>query len=455
MPDGGRLLIIDDDRDFCADLATVFSAHLDTSVTYDGPSGLQDVERNGADVVLLDLDFGTGQSHGLEILERILELADPPQVIILSGSRDMQMVVRAIKLGAFHYVIKPADVSQLDNLIRQALRLRQGHYAVQALQEEVGRLTGNFIAGDDKTFALLRRIEKVAPTNTTVLITGESGTGKEMIARRIHDVSARRDKPMICLNCGAVPPELIESEIFGHAKGTFTGATSMRVGKMELAGDGDLFLDEIGESPVAFQVKLLRAIGEKVLVRLGENREIPVTARVLAATSENLEKAVGEGRFREALYYRLDRYRIEVPPLRERRGDIEPLALHFLGGFCRDFHRRIDGFSPVVMARFMSDPWPGNVRQLRNVIEAAVIDCEGSVITLADIRIKDRLSRRFGDGTKNYKEAAEKFQREFIRARLAETGGNVTRAAANCGMARQQFQKKMSKLGISSREFKS
>ncbi len=458
MLEQGRLLIIDDDRDFCADLVAVFSARMRTVVAYDPATGFEEIERNGADVVLLDLDFGQGQMEGLDALEHILGLVDPPLVIMLSGSRDMQTVVQAVKLGAYHYVTKPADVSQIDNLIRQALKARQGRYEVQALQAEVGRLTGNFIAGDDKTLRLLEKIAKVAPTNATVLITGESGTGKEMIARRIHAVSNRSAAAFVGVNCGAFPADLIEAEIFGHAQGAYTGATKMRVGKIELAADGILFLDEIGESPDPFQVKLLRALGELVFNRLGENRDLTVSARILAATSENLEQAIRDNHFRESLYYRLNRYRIEVPPLRERRGDIEPLAQHFLRTFCQDFHKQIDGFSPGVMARFMTEPWVGNVRELRNLIERAVIDCEGHTICLGNLSVPGRSVGMDGNHNMHYKQAKvamlAAWEKTFFAARLQETDGNVTLAAENCGMARQQLQKKLRDLGIAAAEFR-
>ncbi len=454
MPGRGRLLIIDDDRDFCSDLGAVFAAAMVVEVAYDGEAGLKSAEEFAPDVVLLDVGFGPGHIDGLETLERLRALDDPPVIIMLSGARDIQTVVRAIKRGAFHYVTKPADVSQLDNLITQALAVRQGRHAVRGLADEVGRLTGNFIAGDDKTFAILDRIRKVAPLDTTVLITGESGVGKEMIARRIHAESGRRNKPFLGMNCGAIPAELIESEIFGHARGSFTGADKARVGKMEQAAGGHLFLDEIGESPVDFQVALLRAIGEKVFNRVGENLELPLTCRLLAATSEDLERAVERGTFREALYYRLDRYRIHVPPLRERPGDIEPLAMHFLAQFCREFRKQIDGFSPAAMQRLLSDPWKGNVRELRNRIEVAVIECEGSTITLGDLAggLRDRPAE--SGRTLRYKEALEDFQRQFVTSRLTETGGNVTHAAEISGMTRQQFQKKMKQLDISSEEFR-
>ncbi len=458
MLENSRLVIIDDDQDFCADLAAVFSARMHTSVTYDGPSGLQEIEQQGADVVLLDVDFGPGQMGGMEILERILSLVDAPMVIMLSGARDMQSVVEAVKLGAFHYVVKPADVAQLDNLLRQALKAKKGRYDVQALQSEVGRLTGNFIAGDDKTFRMLELVEKVAPTKATVLITGESGTGKEMIARHIHAVNAKEAAPFVGVNCGAFPAELIEAEIFGHSRGAYTGATKLRIGKIELAADGILFLDEVGESPAEFQVKLLRALGELVFNRLGENRDIPVSARILAATSENLEHAISKGLFREALYYRLNRYRINVPPLRERKGDIEPLALHFLRGFSQDFNKHIDGFSQPVMARFMAATWPGNVRQLRNVIERAVINCGSGTITLGDLGDPEGIVGTRGRNILNYKQAKgellKAWEADFFTARLQETAGNVTQAAANCGMVRQQFQKKLRDIGISSENYK-
>jgi DNA-binding NtrC family response regulator len=450
-----RLFLVDDDREYCADLEAMLGGKFMISMAHDGPEALDAIGKVGPDLILLDVDFGAGKMSGLEILERIRARENPPPVIMLSGSQNPGTVVRAMKMGAFHFVAKQSDPPELVNLLDRALASSQRGLQIQAQRDELGRLTGSFIAGDDQTFRLLETLDQVAATDTTVLITGESGTGKEMVARRIHDGSGRSEGPFVGINCGAVPADIIESEIFGHVKGAFTGADALRVGKFELATGGTLFLDEIGESPLPFQVKLLRVLGESVFTRLGDNQDLSVDTRILAATSKDLEQAIDRGEFRSELFYRLNIYRIHLPPLRERPGDVLPLARHFLAETLPRFPRQIEGFSPAVEQRIAAEPWPGNVRELRNFVERAVINCTGGMIGLGDM---------FGDGgvasvgPVAFSEAKEKMVRDwearYISQRLTETGGNVTRAAELSGMNRQGFQRKMRELGLRSRDFK-
>lgn len=453
---GPRLFLIDDDREYCADLAAVLGSRYSIFQAHSGTSALDMMERVGPDVVLLDVDFGDESMSGLEILERVRARENPPPVIMLSGSRNLSTVVRAMKMGAFHYIAKPADLPELINLLDQALASSQRGRQIQAQRDELGRLTGSFVAGDDRTFRLLETVDQVAGTETTVLITGQSGTGKEMIARRIHAGSFRREGPFVGINCGAVPADIIESEIFGHVKGAFTGADKLRVGKFELAAGGTLFLDEIGESPLPFQIKLLRVLGENVFTRLGDNQDLSVDTRILAATSKDLEKAIDKGEFRAELFYRLNIYRIHLVPLRERRGDILPLARHFLAETLPRFPRQIEGFSPAVESRMDQEQWPGNVRELRNFVERAVINCTGGMIGLGDMFGQG--GGGFTAGPSNFNEAKDLMTREwetrFVTERLTETAGNVTRAAETSGMSRQSFQRKMRELGLRSRDFK-
>ncbi len=451
---GPRLFLIDDDREYCADLEAVLGGKYTIFKAHSGGSALDMMDKVGPDVVLLDVDFGVGSMSGLEILERVRARENPPPVIMLSGSQSLSTVVRAMKMGAFHYIAKPADLPELVNLLDQALASSQRVRQIQAQRDELGRLTGSFVAGDDHTFRLLETVDQVADTETTVLITGESGTGKEMVARRIHDGSPRRDGSFVGINCGAVPADIIESEIFGHVKGAFTGADSLRVGKFEMAAGGTLFLDEIGESPLPFQVKLLRVLGENVFARLGDNQDLSVDTRVLAATSKDLEKAITKGEFRAELFYRLNIYRIHLVPLRERRGDILPLARHFLAETLPRFRREIEGFSPAVESRMAAEHWAGNVRELRNFVERAVINCKGGMIGLGDMFGQ---VGGFTAGPAPFNEAKEHMVREwetrFLTERLTETEGNVTQAAELSGMNRQGFQRKMRELGLRSADF--
>ncbi|MFH2051261.1 MAG: sigma-54 dependent transcriptional regulator [bacterium] len=454
---GPRLLIMDDDQAYCGDLSLIFSDRMQVATAFTGEDGLAQLERAGADVVLLDVDFGPGRLTGLQILERIGILDDPPTVIMLSGNRDLPTVVEAVKLGAFHYVAKPANPSELRNLVVKALGARLHRLEKMALQQEVGRLTGSFIAGDDKTFRMLERVDQVASTPVNVMITGESGTGKEMVARRIHAGSSQVGGPFVGINCGAFPPDLIESEIFGHARGAFSGALQPKPGKFELAAGGTLFLDEVGEGPLPFQVKLLRALGEKVFTRLGDNQDIPVQARILAATSRDLSEAMALGTFREDLYYRLNTYRIEILPLRKRPGDIMPLARHFLAQAVRDFGKRVDDFSPAVEMRLEQLPWPGNVRELKNVVECAVINCRASMIDLGDLSGPADSPSESLDGP--WSEAKStmilRWEKDYFTARLQATAGNVSQAAKHSGMTRQHFQNKLRELGLVADDFRS
>ncbi len=451
---GPRLFLIDDDREYCADLEAVLGGKYMVFKAHSGDSALDMMDKVGPDVVLLDVDFGEGSMSGLEILERVRARENPPPVIMLSGSQSLSTVVRAMKMGAFHYIAKPADLPELVNLLDQALASSQRVRQIQAQRDELGRLTGSFVAGDDHTFRLLETVDQVAGTETTVLITGESGTGKEMVARRIHEGSPRLDGSFVGINCGAVPADIIESEIFGHVKGAFTGADSLRVGKFEMAAGGTLFLDEIGESPLPFQIKLLRVLGENVFARLGDNQDLSVDTRVLAATSKDLEMAIAKGEFRAELFYRLNIYRIHLVPLRERRGDILPLAKHFLAETLPRFRREIEGFSPAVESRMMAEHWPGNVRELRNFVERAVINCKGGMIGLGDMFGQ---AGGFAAGPAPFNEAKELMVRDwetrFLTERLTETAGNVTQAAELSGMNRQGFQRKMRELGLRSADF--
>jgi DNA-binding NtrC family response regulator len=453
---GPRLFLVDDDREFCADLEVVLGGRFQVFQAHGGARALAMMDEVGPDVILLDVEFGDGGMDGLEILERMRARENPPPVIMLSGSQHLSTVVRAMKMGAFHYIAKPADPPDLINLLEQALASSQRGRQIQAQRDELGRLTGDFVAGDEVTFRLLEKVDQVAGAETTVLITGESGTGKEMIARRIHAASARSQGPFVGINCGAVPADIIESEIFGHVKGAFTGADSLRMGKFELASCGTLFLDEIGESPAAFQVKLLRVLGENVFSRLGDNKDLSVDTRVLAATSKDLEQAMARGEFRPELFYRLNIYRFHLVPLRERRGDILPLARHFLNETLPRFRRQIEGFSPAVESRMLAESWPGNVRELRNFVERAVINCSGGMIGLGDM---------FGQGggvaagPASFNEAKAavvlEWETRYLSERLAQAEGNVTRAAELSGMSRQGFQRKLRELGLRSADFQS
>lgn len=460
---GARLFLVDDDRDFCADLEAVLGARYEIAMAHDGETALAEIGRVSPDVVLLDVDFGASELTGVQILEHIRALESPPPVIMLSGSSRVTTVVEAMKLGAFHYVMKPADPPELFNLIERALAAGRRNRQILAQRGELGRLTGSLICGDESMFRVLEQTDTVASTKATVMITGESGTGKEMIARRIHEGSTYANGPFVGINCSAFPAELIESEIFGHAANAFTGAAS-RLGKLELAAGGTFFMDEVGEAPLDLQVKLLRALGERVFSRLGENSERQVDCRIVAATSRDLEQAITTGDFRQDLFYRLNIYRIKIPPLRQRPGDVMVLARHFLDHFVAENRRPISGFSPAVEQRIVSEPWRGNVRELRNFVERAVINCQSGLIGLGDMfgaesgssgtTTDDEAERE----TLSLKDAADQAkherERRYCSNRLQEAGGNVSKAAELSGVLRQSFQRKLKDLGLDPDDYK-
>lgn len=459
-----RLFLIDDEKDFCADLEAVLGSRYEIAMAHDGETALRDIDKISPDVILLDVEFSASDLDGVRILKLIQALDNPPPVIMLSGSSRVNTVVEAMKLGAFHYVIKPADPPELINLIEHALTEGRRSRHIQAQRGELGRLTGSLICGDEIMHRVLEQTDTVAETSATVMITGESGTGKEMIARRIHEGSQFSTGPFVGINCAAFPPDLIESEIFGHMPHAFTGATS-RMGKLELAAGGTFFMDEVGEAPLDLQVKLLRALGEKTFSRLGENTERKVDCRIVAATSRDLEQAIAAGEFREDLYYRLNIYQIKLPPLRQRRGDIMVLARHFLDRFAAENSRPIVGFAQEVEDRIMSEPWRGNVRELRNFVERAVINCRARLIGLGDMFGTDpgpavTADDLDGSGVEQVtlkcaaEQAKEARERRYCANRLRETGGNVSKAAELSGVLRQSFQRKLKELDLHPDDFK-
>mgnify|MGYP002641883783 CR=1 FL=1 len=456
MP-GPRLFIIDDEPDYCSDLALLLSSRFEVSMAHDGGGALEHFQKNMPDIILLDVNLGEGNMSGLEILEHIRAMGSAPPVIMLSGNQDLETVIQAIKVGAFHYVSKPADFPQLMNLIEKALSSRANSLAIKAHRDDVERLTGSFIAGDESTLRMLEQIDNVARTDATVLITGESGSGKEMVARRLHDHSLVQDGPFVGINCGAVPADIIESEMFGHVRGAFTGADRLRMGKFEMANGGTLFLDEIGDSPLPLQIKLLRVLGERTFMRLGENESITVNTRIAAATSKDLEQAIITGEFRSELYYRLNIYRIHLLPLRERVGDILPLAEAFLKEAASRFRKEIQGFSPPVLQQLQRHSWPGNVRQLRNEIERAVLMCSGPLISLGDI-FQSGIGNHSVVEHEFYEDAKNRFTRQwqldYFRDRLNEASGNVSEAAKLSGMPRPSFQRIMKSLELDPDDFK-
>jgi two-component system, NtrC family, response regulator len=388
-------------------------------------------------VVTLDLGLppdADGATEGFSTLEEILALAPETKVIVVTGQDTREHAMRAIAQGAYDFYTKPIDPNALALILRRAFYLSE-------LEEENRRLIqsrrhmplNGVITGSPDMLKICRLVEKVAPSDVSVLILGESGTGKELFARALHQLSERKDMPFSAINCAAIPENLIESELFGHEKGAFTGAIKQSKGKIELANRGTLFLDEVGDIPAGAQVKLLRFLQERVIERVGGRQQIAVDVRVVCATNQNLEVLIKEGRFREDLYYRLSELVIKVPPLRERNGDAELLAHSFLQVFNEDQRRSVRGFSSEALAAIAKYEWPGNVRELENRVKRAVIMAETQRVIPADL---DLVPPNEVPEVLNLAQAREEAERREIPRALSRSEGNISQAAKLLGVSR-------------------
>ncbi|HSG28033.1 MAG TPA: sigma-54 dependent transcriptional regulator, partial [Candidatus Krumholzibacterium sp.] len=388
---------------------------------------------------------------GLEVLQRIKEIRPALPVIIISGHGTISTAVEATKLGAYDFIEKPIDLERLLLTVRNGIKQGELERQNVRLRKQVSRSTK--IIGENRAIlSILETIGRVAPTSARVLITGENGTGKELIARKIYELSERSEASFIEVNCAAIPEELIESELFGHEKGSFTGAVSQRIGKFELADGGTLFLDEVGDMSLSAQAKVLRVLQESVFERVGGTETKKVDVRVIAASNKNLLEEAGKGRFREDLFYRLNVVPVELPPLRERRSDIPILAEYFLANIGEELGITPKKISADAMAVLSAHSWPGNVRELRNMVERLCILTPGDTIGKADLprmdlyRDEDRSRDPFNAGT--YQDFKDLTEKEFLVRKLRENGGNVSRTARELDMQRSNLYKKLEKYGI-------
>ena len=423
----------------------------------DGEEALQKAQAAGIDLVLLDIKMP--RRDGMEVLQALHDAEASVPVVMISGHGTVETAVEATRLGAVDFLEKPPDLNRLLVTVRNALSRGKLETETKRLRQtvrDVGSSSLTPIVGDSRAIAHVQQtIERVAPTEARVLITGEPGTGKELVARWIHAKSERRDGPVVEVNCAAIPSELIESELFGHEKGAFTGATKQRIGKFEQADGGTLFLDEIGDMSLDAQAKVLRALQESRITRVGGDRQIPVDVRVLAATNRDLRAAADAREFREDLFHRLAVIEIHVPPLRERRADIPAIAEFVLGQMAR--RNGIDGkaFAPAALARLQDLDWRGNVRELRNVVERLLIFADGDAISGADVEryvvpgggggdpiagLIDRHQELFA-----FRDMAEKL---FIERKLEEHGWNVSATAEAIGIQRSHLYNKLKDLAI-------
>ncbi len=454
---GERILVVDDEAinlEFLEEFLTHHGYEVRTAA--DGQSALQLINQEHFHVVLSDLKMPG--IDGVELVRRLNEL-DPSAVgIIFTGYATIETAVEAIKAGAYDYVTKPFQVDEILIVLQRALEFQRLHDENISLRRQLKAKYkfDNILSNNEKMQSVFELVEKVSDSDSTILIYGESGTGKELIARAIHYNSYRQDKPLVPINCGAIPGELLESELFGYEKGAFTGATSSRKGRFELASGGTVFLDEIGEMSPALQVKLLRVLQEREFERVGGTQTIKVDVRIIAATNRNLEELVATNQFREDLYYRLNVIPIHLPPLRDRKSDIPLLVAYFIERFNTEKKRRIEGITPEAMDLLIRYNWPGNVRELENLIERITIIKGSGLIAPEDL--PKNLSEAVTNGVVpdvdipheglDFDDAVQAFERQLLTKALQRTQGVKSKAAELLHMNRTTLVEKVKKLRL-------
>src|SRR5271170_4862177 len=380
------LLVVEDEKNTREGLRRYFESKYDIYLAPDVATAMSLLEAQPVDIVLTDLRL-MGGTEGLDLLGRIQSLPHPPVSVLMTAYGSEKVAVQAMKRGAYDYITKPLDLEKLEAVLSRALHSRRVETENRQLREELDKKFGleKLIGNSPAMVEIYDRVRQVAPTRATVLIEGESGTGKALVAQSLHMLSPRKSARFVAVHCAALSPQLLESELFGHEKGSFTGASERRAGRFEEANHGTIFLDEIGEIDAATQVKLLRALGEQTIQRVGSNQNIKVDVRVIAATNKNLEAMVREGKFRDDLFYRLDVVPIHLPPLRDRREDIPLLIDAFLKEFSKQNQKKITGLSAEAQEILLRYDWPGNIRELRATIERAVVLCRGERIGVRDL----------------------------------------------------------------------
>jgi DNA-binding NtrC family response regulator len=452
----GTVLVVDDEEGVRASIRVILEDTCEVLEAETGADALEILRTRDVDLVMLDQRM-PGEP-GIDVLPRV-KAADPTTVVVIATAvHDVRTAVEALKRGAWDYLTKPFDVDAIIMLVERALDKRALERQVLCLRSalapsglEAADGFEGLVGRHPEMVRIYQTITQIAATPTTVLITGESGTGKELVARAIHRQSERAEQPFVAVNVAALPDALVESELFGHEKGAFTGAVSRRLGKFELAQGGTLFLDEIGSLRLDLQSKLLRALQEREIERLGGGRPVPVDVRVLAATNLNLRQAVRERLFREDLYYRLNVVPVHVPPLRERRDDIPRLVEHFVRKFARESRRDVRGVSAGALDALMRYDWPGNVRELENVIHRAVVLARESVVHLHDVPLDVSMPETASLLTQDalpLREASEQFERQYVLRSLERTQWNVSRAARLLGVHRNTVLAKLAAWGV-------
>ena len=439
----GKILVVDDNQGIRNALKILLPAHFAQVAIIASPKSLvTTMETFRPDVVLLDMNFYTDINTGNEGLYWTGELKNmypEVQIVLFTAYADIALAVEGMKRGAFDFIVKPWDNEKLISTLSAAYEAS----AKDAKKTET-LPASNMYWGDTAAMQQIRRtVEKLAPTDATVLITGENGTGKDLLACEIHSLSNRKDRPMVCVDAGAITESLFESELFGHVKGAFTDAHADHAGKFEQADGGTLFLDEIGNIPLHLQAKLLRVLQNRIVTRVGSEKQIPIDIRLICATNMDLEKMVAEGRFREDLYYRINTMHIALPALRERKEDILPLAERFLSEYSEKYHRCVMKIAPEAAKLLMAHYWSGNVRELQNTIEKAVVLSEGTELVAADLSLERKTSVDHAP-----KQTLDEVEERAIRDTMARCNGNLTMVAKELGISRPTLYSKLKKYDI-------
>ncbi|MDH4056196.1 MAG: PEP-CTERM-box response regulator transcription factor [Gammaproteobacteria bacterium] len=445
-----KLLIVEDDPGLLQQLKKCFEGY-DVYTAENRENAIVELRRHEPAVVLQDLGLPPhpdGMEEGLATLAETLRLAPHTKVVVLIDNVDQEVAMSAVAQGAYNFYKKPVEFDTLRLIVNRAFAISELEAENRRLQYQVNEspLDG-IVAASEAMLAVCRMIEKVAPTDVTTLLLGESGTGKELLSRALHRLSPRADKNFVAINCAAIPENLLESELFGHEKGSFTGAHKQSIGKVELANGGTLFLDEIGDMPISLQAKMLRFLQERVIERVGGRQEIPVDVRVVCATNQNPEALIKEGLFREDLYYRVSEITINIPPYRDREEGRLILARTLLQKYSKQQKRAINGFADDAITAIETYAWPGNVRELENKIKGAVIMADGKMVTAADLGI----SGVEGEGESlNLREVRQSAESKAIRVALTKSFGNISKAAELLGITRPTLYDLLNKYGLSS-----
>jgi two-component system NtrC family response regulator len=445
-----KLLIIDDDEEIRTQMKWALAKDYEVSLAEDRPSAMENFRAAPSPVVLLDLGLPPhpgSPEEGLILLSELLALDRLVKVVIVSGQAEKENALRAIGAGAYDFLSKPVEMDELKFLLKRCFHVVQLEKEYAAMQQIMGGDSFEGMLGTSSQMRpIFETVRKVATTDAPVLILGESGTGKEMVAKAIHQRSNNKNGPFVAINCSAIPETLLESELFGHEKGAFTGAHMQRKGRIESASGGTLFLDEIGEIPLPLQVKLLRFLQEQTIERVGGRQSIQIDTRVVAATNADLKKSMVAGTFREDLYYRLAVVQVFLPPLRDRDNDVRLLAQFFLNRFAAQVNKPNLAFDQDAIRAMNRHSWPGNVRELENCVRRAAIMSEGRRVTAADLELN---TSGIGANIVTLKEAREAVERQMVQQSLKKHGGKIAPAAAELGLSRPTLYELIEKLGIS------